>query len=148
MIVSRKNRERAALTKAKRWIFATLLCLVLIKPLLFIFALGVPIFFQDEWVLIPFLAKIWHGQANFHDYWTAFAEHRIFLPRLIFAVVYRPGSVDPRQVMVISWLIMSVAYSVAIWRFFLSRTEIARYPRFIFAFCFLSLGLSLVHCIT
>ena len=45
----------------------------------------------------------------------------------------------------ISWLIMSVAYSLAIWRFFLSRTEIAPDPRFIFAFCFLSLGLSLVQ---
>jgi hypothetical protein len=85
--------------KLQRWIFGTLLCLVLIKPLLFILALGVPIFFQDEWVLVPFLERIWHGQANFHDYWMASAEHRIFLPRLIFAAVYRPGSVDPRQVM-------------------------------------------------
>jgi hypothetical protein len=131
--------------KLQRWIFGTLLCLVLIKPLLFILDLGVPIFFQDEWILVPFLEKIWHGQAIFLDYWTAFAEHRILLPRLIFAAVYRPGNVDPRQVMVISWLIMSVAYSLAIWRFFLSRTEIPAYSRFIYAFCFLSLGLSLVQ---
>jgi len=47
--------------------------------------------------------------------------------------------------MVISWLIMSVAYSLAIWRFFLSRTEIPAHSRFIYAFCFLSLGLSLVQ---
>lgn len=104
--------------KLQRLIFGTLLCLVLIKPLFFILALGTPIFFEDEWGLIPFLEKIWHGEANFHDYWTAFGEHRIFFPRLIFAAVYRPGTVDPRQVMFISWLIMSGAYSVAIWRFF------------------------------
>ena len=104
--------------KLQRWIFGTLLCLVLIKPLLFILALGVPIFFGDEWGLVPFLEKIWHGQANFHDFWTAFGEHRIFLPRLMFAADYRLGTVDPRQVMVISWLIMSGAYSLAIWRFF------------------------------
>jgi len=131
--------------KLQKWIFGTLLCLVLIKPLLFILALGVPIFFLDEWGLVQFLEKFWHGQANFHDFWKAFAEHRIFLPRLIFTAVYRPGSVDPRQVMVISWLIMSSAYSVAVWRFFLSRTGIGAYSRFIYAFCFLSLGLSLVQ---
>ena len=131
--------------KLQRWIFGTLLCLVLIKPLLFILALGVPIFFADEWALVPFLENIWHGQANFHDFWTAFGEHRIFLPRLIFAAVYHPGNVDPRQVMVISWLIMSGAYSVAIWRFFFCSTEIGVYSKFIYAFCFLSLGLSLVQ---
>lgn len=131
--------------KLQRWIFGTLLCFVAIKPLLFILALGTQIFFEDEWGLLPFLERIWHGQANFHDYWTSFAEHRILLPRLIFAAVYRPGTVDPKQVMFISWLIMSGVYGVAIWRFFLSRKEIAAHSRFIYAFFFLSLGLSLVQ---
>jgi hypothetical protein len=62
----------------RSWIFGTLLCLVLVKPLILILALGVPIFFQDEWGLVPFLEKVWHGQSTFHDYWTAFGEHRIF----------------------------------------------------------------------
>ena len=104
--------------KQRRWIFGTLLCLVLIKPLILILALGVPTFFEDEWSLVPFIEKVWHGQSSFYDYWMAFAEHRIFFPRLIFASVYRPDSVDPRHVMIVSWIIMSVIYSVAIWYFF------------------------------
>ncbi|HTD15356.1 MAG TPA: hypothetical protein VK673_09265 [Chthoniobacterales bacterium] len=131
--------------KLRGWIFGTVLCLVLIKPLILILVLGVPIFFADEWSLVPFIEKVWHGQANFQDYWTALAEHRIFIPRLIFALIYRPGIVDPRQIMLISWLIMSWAYALAIWYFFLKRTKLAGSAKFLYAFCFLSLGLSLVQ---
>ena len=131
--------------KLRRWIFGTLLCLVLIKPLTLILALGVPTFFQDEWILVPFLEKVWHGQSSFYDYWTSLGEHRIFLPRLIFALVYRPDSVDPRHVMILSWFIMSVTYTVAIWYFFVKRPGIAEPSTFLYAFCFLSLGLSLVQ---
>jgi hypothetical protein len=129
----------------RSWIYATLLCLVLISPLIFILALGVPIFFQDEWGLVAFLEKVWHGQSTFRDYWTAFDEHRIFLPRLIFASIYRPDSVDPRHVMVLSWFIMSVIYVLAICCFFLKRPGMTGSSKFLYAFCFLSLGLSLVQ---
>jgi hypothetical protein len=131
--------------KVQRWTFGSLLCLVLLKPLILILVLGVPVFLADEWSLVPFIEKVWHHQANFQDYWTAFAEHRIFFPRLIFALVYRPGSVDPRQVMIISWLIMTGIYMVASWYFFLKRPEMPGSSKFLYAFCFLSLGLSLVQ---
>jgi hypothetical protein len=129
----------------RSWIFGTLLCLVLVKPLILILALGVPIFFQDEWGLVPFLEKVWHGQSTFHDYWTAFGEHRIFFPRLIFASIYRPDSVDPKHVMIVSWLIMSVMYIVAIRCFFLKRSGMTDSSKFLYPLCFLSLGLSLVQ---
>ena len=129
----------------RSWIFGTLLCLVLVKPLILILALGVPIFFQDEWGLVPFLEKVWHGQSTFHDYWTAFGEHRIFFPRLIFASIYRPDRVDPKHVMIVSWLIMSVLYIVPIRCFFLKRSGMRDSSKFLYAFCFLSLGLSLVQ---
>jgi hypothetical protein len=131
--------------KLRGWIFGTVLCLVLIKPLILILALGVPVFFADEWGLVPFIEKVWHGQSNFYDYWTALAEHRIFIPRLIFALMYHPACVDPRQVMIISWLIMSWIYALAIWYFLLKRVKLAGSAKFLYAFCFLSLGLSLVQ---
>src|SRR6516164_3048005 len=129
----------------RSWIFGTLLCLVLVKPLILILALGVPIFFQDEWGLVPFLEKVWHAQSTFHDYWTAFGSHRVFLPRLIFASIYRPDNVDPRHVMVLSWFILSVIYILAIFCLFLKRPGMADSSKFLYAFCFLSLGLSLVQ---
>ena len=131
--------------KLRGWIFGTVLCLVLIKPLILILVLGAPIFFADEWSLVPFIEKVWHGQANFQDYWTALAEHRIFIPRLIFALIYRPGTVDPRQVMIISWLIMSGIYALAVWYFFFKHPKMAGSAKFLYAFCFLNLGLSLVQ---
>jgi hypothetical protein len=131
--------------KLRSLIYGTLLCLVLISPLILILALGVPIFFADEWGLVPFLEKVWHGQSTFHDYWTAFGEHRIFFPRLIFASVYRPDDADPRQVMILSWFIMSVIYILAVYCFFLKRPGMADSSKFLYAFCFLILGLSLVQ---
>jgi hypothetical protein len=131
--------------KLRRWIFGTLLCLVLIKPKILILALGVPIFFQDEWGLVPFIEKVWHGQSNFYDCWRSLGEHRNFFPRVIFASVYRPESVDPREVMIISCFFMGVTYSVAIWYFFLKRAGKEGSSKSLYAFCFLSLGLSLVQ---
>jgi hypothetical protein len=110
-----------------------------------ILSLGVPIFYLDDWGLVPFLEKVWHGQSTFHDYWTAFGSHRVFLPRLIFASIYRPENVDPRHVMVLSWFIMSAIYFLAIYCFFLKRPGMADFSKFLYAFCFLSLGLSLVQ---
>lgn len=129
----------------QKCIYGTLLCVVIITPLLLIHALGSSTFFSDEWSLIPFLERVWHGQATFYDYWSAFAEQRIFFPRLIFASVYRPDGTDPRQIMIISWLIITAMYTVAIRFFFLRHREIAPSSRFLYAFCFLNLGLSLVQ---
>jgi hypothetical protein len=131
--------------KLRSWIYGILFCLVLISPLILILTLGVPIFYLDDWGLVPFLEKVWHGQSTFHDYWTAFGSHRVFLPRLIFASIYHPDNVDPRHVMVLSWFIMSVIYILAIYCLFLKRPGTVDSSKFLYAFCFLSLGLSLVQ---
>lgn len=75
------------------------------------------LFSRMNGALVPFLKRVWHGQASSYDYWSTFAEHRIFFPRLIFASVYHPGGTDPRQIMIISWLIISTIYTVAIGSF-------------------------------
>lgn len=89
--------------------------------------LGVPALFQDEWTLVEFIERVRQGTANFRDFWVAFSEHRIFLPRVILAAVYKRG-LDPRPLMWLSWLLIALLAWVAAERFF--QTVSARQSQF------------------
>ncbi len=49
------------------------------------FSVNVP--FGDDWALVNLFGKIHSGTANFKDFFIQHNEHRIFFPRIIFAVV-------------------------------------------------------------
>ncbi|MEH1805315.1 hypothetical protein [Nostoc sp.] len=49
------------------------------------FSINVP--FGDEWALVNFFEKIHSGTANFKDFFSQYNEHRIFFPRIIFAIL-------------------------------------------------------------
>ncbi|MBW4475836.1 MAG: hypothetical protein KME54_02920 [Tolypothrix brevis GSE-NOS-MK-07-07A] len=49
------------------------------------FSVNVP--FWDDWALVDFFGKIYSGTANFGDFFTQHNEHRIFFPRIIFAIL-------------------------------------------------------------
>ncbi|MBE8988440.1 hypothetical protein [Nostoc sp. LEGE 12450] len=48
------------------------------------FSVNVP--FWDEWGLVGFFDKVYSGTANFGDFFAQQNEHRIFFPRIIFAI--------------------------------------------------------------
>ncbi|MEH1874366.1 hypothetical protein [Nostoc sp.] len=49
------------------------------------FSVNVP--FGDDWALVTFFDKIHSGTANFRDFFSQHNEHRIFFPRIIFAIL-------------------------------------------------------------
>ncbi|MEH1913873.1 hypothetical protein [Nostoc sp.] len=49
------------------------------------FSVNVP--FGDDWALVTFFDKIHGGTANFRDFFSQHNEHRIFFPRIIFAIL-------------------------------------------------------------
>ncbi len=48
---------------------------------------GVDVPYQDEWALVGFLDKLTSGTAGFADFFAQHNEHRILMPRLIFAAL-------------------------------------------------------------
>jgi hypothetical protein len=51
------------------------------------YAVDVP--YRDQWELVPFLDKMYHGQLIFHDLWAQHNEHRILFPRIIMLALAR-----------------------------------------------------------
>src|SRR5215831_1838292 len=108
--------------------------------------LGVPVLYMDEWTLIGFIEKVRAGTTHFQDFWIAYAEHRIFLPRLFFALVYRSGPLDPRPLMWSSWLVIGVVTCAASHRFFWRGDRVcSTFSKLAFTASFATMTFSLVQ---
>lgn len=61
--------------------------LPIILLLWFVTSFSVNVPFHDDWALINFFNKIDSGTANFGDFFAQHNEHRIFFPKIIFALL-------------------------------------------------------------
>jgi hypothetical protein len=74
---------------------------------------GLPVFYEDDWSLIPFIVKLREGTLHFGDYWAPYGPHPLILTRAIFALFFRSGPLDPRPIMWFSWFLATIAVVVA-----------------------------------
>ena len=97
------------------WGFAGL---VTVAPSLLWLALlwlcSVPVLYEDEWTFVPFVVKLRAGALSFRDFWMAYAEHRLTLSRICFALFFGHGLVDPRPVMLCSWFLATATSVVGV----------------------------------
>jgi len=75
---------------------------------------SVPVLYEDEWTFVPFILKLRTGSLTFQDFWVAYAEHRLTLSRICFALFFGHGVVDPRPVMLCSWVLATVTAIVGV----------------------------------
>ena len=54
---------------------------VFLVSMILLFQVDIP--FQDQWDLVPLLAKSYEGQLHAGDLWALYGEHRMFFPRLM-----------------------------------------------------------------
>jgi len=74
-----------------------------------IWRFGVPVLYADEWTLIPFILKLRAGTLNFRDFLAADGPHPMAVTRIFFALFFGSGPLDPRSVMLASWMLATVS---------------------------------------
>ncbi|MGJ5633814.1 hypothetical protein [Nostoc sp. CALU 1950] len=74
-----------ALPKTNALLVVYSLPVILLLWFITTFSVNVP--FWDDWGLVNFFEKIYSGTINFGDFFAQHNEHRIFFPRIIFAII-------------------------------------------------------------
>lgn len=82
--------------------------------LLLIWRFGLPVLFEDDWSLIPFILQLRAGTLHFADYWAPYGPHPLILTRAFFARFFGNGPLDPRPIMICSWLTATASVVIAI----------------------------------
>jgi hypothetical protein len=79
------------------WIYAGLVTLIpAVVWLLFVSRFGLPVFYEDDWSLVPFIIQLRAATLHFADYRAPY------------------GPLDPRPIMICSWLMATVSVVIAI----------------------------------
>ena len=74
---------------------------------------GLPVFYEDDWSLIPFVLKLREGTLHFADYWAPYGPHPLILTRAFFSLFFGNGPLDPRPIMFCSWFLATIAVVIA-----------------------------------
>ena len=78
-LVAKFNKPKTFITFI--YVLPILILFVFIKS----FSVNVPV--GDDWALLPFFDSLKSGTANFEIFFSQHNEHRIFFPRIIFAIL-------------------------------------------------------------
>ena len=96
-----------------RWLYALLVTLFPAAMwLLFVWRFSLPVLYEDEWSLIPFIIQLREGTLHF-DYWAPHGPHPLIVTRAFFALFFRSGPLDPRPIMICSWLVATTSVVIA-----------------------------------
>ena len=97
-----------------RWLYALLVTLFPAAMwLLFVWRFSLPVLYEDEWSLIPFIIQLREGTLHFADYWAPHGPHPLIVTRAFFALFFRSGPLDPRPIMICSWLVATTSVVIA-----------------------------------
>jgi len=94
---------------------ACALCIFL--PLFFILFAGVNVPFADEWWYTALVRSFKSGGATFATFWSPNNEHRMFIPRLEFALLAVLTSWNSKLIMLAGWIVMVVAAAFLFFQF-------------------------------
>ena len=73
---------------------------------------GLPVFYADDWDLIPFILKLRAGALHFVD-WTPSWPHPLILIKAFSALFFSSGPLDPRPILFSSWFLATGSVVVA-----------------------------------
>ncbi|HEY2122037.1 MAG TPA: hypothetical protein VGH07_00450, partial [Chthoniobacterales bacterium] len=91
---------------SRPWIYSVLVTVIpALAWLALICRFSLPIFYEDDWSLIPFIIQLRSGTLHFADYWAPYGPHPLIVTRVIFALFFGNGPLDPRPIMICSWLL-------------------------------------------
>ncbi len=87
-------------------------------PLYIILRHGANAPFCDELRIPPLVEALKNGRANLDLFWAPHNEHRILIPRILFAVTILVFGYNSKGLMLLSWIIavVSVAFLILCWR--------------------------------
>ena len=109
-----KSPKPARWLGSRRWIYAALVTLFpAVVWLLFIWRFSLPVLYEDDWSLIPFIIHLRKGILHFADYWAPHGPHPLIVTRAFFALFFRSGPLDPRPIMICSWLVATASVVIA-----------------------------------
>jgi hypothetical protein len=109
-----KSPEPARWLCSRRWIYAGLVTLFpAVVWLLFIWRFSLPVLYEDDWTLIQFIIHLRKGTLHFAQYWTPYGPHPLIVTRAFFALFFRSGPLDPRPIMICSWLLATGSVVIA-----------------------------------
>lgn len=72
------------------------------------FSTNVP--YWDQWEIVDFFDQIATGKANFWDFFSLYNEHRIFFPRIIFAILAFPSKWNIKLEIYFSIILAGLTY--------------------------------------
>jgi hypothetical protein len=109
-----KSPKPARWLGSRRWIYAVLVTLFpAVVWLLFIWRFSLPVLYEDDWSLIPFIIHLRKGTLHFAEYWAPHGPHPLIVTRAFFAFFFRSGPLDPRPIMICSWLLATTSVVIA-----------------------------------
>jgi hypothetical protein len=109
-----KGPEPARWLCSRRWIYAGLVTLFpAVVWLLFICCFSLPVLYEDDWTLIQFIIHLRTGTLHFAQYWAPYGSHPLIVTRAFFALFFRSGPLDPRPIMICSWLLATGSVVIA-----------------------------------
>jgi hypothetical protein len=109
-----KSPGTAGWLGSRRWIYAMLVTLFPSAMwLLFVWRFSLPVLYEDDWSLIPFIIDLRKGILHFADYWAPHGPHPLIVTRAFFALFFRSGPLDPRPIMICSWLVATTSVVIA-----------------------------------
>jgi hypothetical protein len=109
-----KSPEPARWLSSRQWTYAVLVTLFpAVVWLLFIWRFSLPVLYEDDWSLIQFVIHLRKGMLHFADYWAPYGPHPLIVTRAFFALFFRSGPLDPRPIMICSWLVATASVVIA-----------------------------------
>ncbi|MGF1569873.1 MAG: hypothetical protein ACFCVD_17685 [Nodosilinea sp.] len=81
------NHRVATRRRSYFWLLPVAYLFPIALTVWFVVNFGVNVPHWDQWALVSFFAKIQAGQATFVDFFAQHNEHRMFFPRIIFAIL-------------------------------------------------------------
>jgi hypothetical protein len=72
--------------------------------------------YQDEWHLVPVMARLFAGQLTWHDLWALHNEHRLLFPKLIMVTLARCTRWNLDYELVLALLLGGALFALVTWR--------------------------------
>jgi hypothetical protein len=70
---------------SRPWIYAAFVTVLpALAWLALIYRFSLPIFYEDDWSLFPFILKLRAGTLHFADYWAPYGPHPLIVTRAFF----------------------------------------------------------------
>jgi len=99
---------------SRPWIYSVLVTVIpALAWLALIYRFSLPVFYEDDWSLIPFILQLKAGTLQFADYWAPYGPHPLIVTRAFFALFFGNGPLDPRPIMICSWLLATGSVVIA-----------------------------------